>query len=218
MASHGIVFDLDGTLTDSQPGLVASLRHMHDAVGWPQPSDEELLRWLGPPLVTVLQEAGHAPEEVDRAIAAFRVAMADGGLVDSTLYPGVEALLAELAEAGRPLAVATHKMQSDADAVIDHYGLRPRFRGVHGRVAGEAGHSKAEVIARAIGSIGLPPERIVMVGDRVNDIASARELGVRTIGVAYGYGGHAELAAAGADAIVDTVDELRAALAEALAA
>ncbi|GAA3595119.1 HAD hydrolase-like protein [Agrococcus terreus] len=215
---HGIVFDLDGTLTDSQPGLLKSLRHMHDAVGWEQPSEAELVRWLGPPLVTVLTEAGHEPEVVERAIAAFRVAQADGGLVDSTLYDGIDGLLAELDAAGRPLAVATHKMQFDADAVIDHYGLRHRFRGVHGRVPGEAGHSKAEVIARAIASVGLPAAEVVMVGDRINDIASARELGVRTIGVAYGYGGLEELAAAGADTIVDDVDGLRRALLERAAA
>ena len=213
MTPHGIIFDLDGTLTDSKEGLLASLRHMHDAVGWPQPSDEELLRWLGPPLVTVLAEAGRTPDEVAVALTAFRAHMADGGLVDSTLYPGVDRLVADLDESGRPLAVATHKIQRDAEAVVEHYELRHRFRGVHGRIDGEAGHSKAPVIERAMASLGLPADRVVMVGDRINDIASARELGVRSIGVAYGYGGRAELAEAGADRIVETVDELREALA-----
>jgi len=213
MTPHGIIFDLDGTLTDSKEGLLASLRHMHDAVGWPQPSDEELLRWLGPPLVTVLAEAGRTPDEIAVALTAFRAHMADGGLVDSTLYPGVDRLVADLDESGRPLAVATHKIQRDAEAVVEHYELRHRFRGVHGRIDGEAGHSKAPVIERAMASLGLPADRVVMVGDRINDIASARELGVRSIGVAYGYGGRAELAEAGADRIVETVDELREALA-----
>ncbi len=213
MTPSGIIFDLDGTLTDSKQGLLASLRHMHEAVGWQVPSETELVRWLGPPLVTVLAESGRSPAESDAALTAFRARMADGGLVDSTLYPGVDALIADLHGAGRQLAVATHKIQRDAEAVIEHYALRHRFRGVHGRIDGEAGHSKAEVIARAIDSIGLPADAVVMVGDRVNDIASARELGIRSIGVAYGYGGHAELAEAGADRIVDSVDELREALA-----
>lgn len=213
MTPHGIIFDLDGTLTDSKEGLLASLRHMHDAVGWAQPAEEELLRWLGPPLVTVLAEAGRSPEEVTAALTAFRAHMADGGLVDSTLYPGVDRLVADLDDAGRPLAVATHKIQRDAEAVIAHYAMLHRFRGVHGRIDGEAGHSKAPVIVRAMGSLGLRADEVVMVGDRINDIASARELGVRSIGVAYGYGGHDELAAAGADRIVDSVDELREALA-----
>ncbi|KAA6435053.1 HAD hydrolase-like protein [Agrococcus sediminis] len=213
MTPRGIIFDLDGTLTDSKQGLLASLRHMHEAVGWEVPSETELVRWLGPPLVTVLAESGRSPAEIDAALSVFRARMADGGLVDSTLYPGVDALIADLHGAGRQLAVATHKIQRDAEAVIEHYALRHRFRGVHGRIDGEAGHSKAEVIARAIDSIGLPADAVVMVGDRVNDIASARELGIRSIGVAYGYGGHAELAEAGGDRIVDSVDELREALA-----
>lgn len=213
MTPHGIIFDLDGTLTDSKEGLLASLRHMHDAVGWVQPTEEELLRWLGPPLVTVLAEAGRTPEEIAIALSAFRAQMADGGLVDSTLYPGVDRLVADLDDAGRPLAVATHKIQRDAEAVIAHYAMLHRFRGVHGRIDGEAGHSKASVIARAMDSLGMRADEVVMVGDRINDIASARELGVRSIGVSYGYGGHDELAAAGADRIVGSVDELREALA-----
>lgn len=208
MTPSGIIFDLDGTLTDSKPGLLASLRHMHEAVGWPVPAEPQLLEWLGPPLVTVLAEAGRSPAEIDRAMLAFRARQAEGGLVDSSLYPGVEALLADLSAAGMPLAVATHKMQFDADTVIDHYGLRPHLRGVHGRIADEVGHSKASVIARAADSIGLPAAELVMVGDRVNDIASAHELGMPSIGVAYGYGGRAELEAAGATRIVDSVDEL----------
>ncbi|WP_206448305.1 HAD hydrolase-like protein [Agrococcus sp. KRD186] len=208
MTHSGIIFDLDGTLTDSKPGLLASLRHMHESVGWQVPSEAELLEWLGPPLVTVLGEAGRTPTEIEVALVAFRARQAAGGLVDSTLYPGVEALIASLDGAGRPLAVATHKLQRDAETVIDHYTLRHRFRGVHGRIDDEVGHSKASVIARAVESIGLPAAELVMVGDRVNDIASAHELGMRSIGVAYGYGGRAELEAAGATRIVESVDEL----------
>lgn len=208
MTPRGIIFDLDGTLTDSKQGLLAGLRHMHVAVGWEVPSETELVRWLGPPIVTVLHEAGRTPAEIDGAIAAFRSHLSGGGLVDSTLYPGVERLIAELDDAGIPLAVATHKIQPDAETVVEHYGLRHRFRGVHGRMQGEAGHSKAEVIARAADSIGLPAADLVMVGDRVNDIGSAHELGMASIGVAYGYGGRAELEAAGATHIVDSVDEL----------
>ncbi|MCR8670133.1 HAD hydrolase-like protein [Agrococcus sp. HG114] len=213
MTPRGIVFDLDGTLTDSQRGLLASLRRMHEHVGWAVPDDDELLRWLGPPIGTVLAEAGRSPEEVERALAAFRATMADGGLLDSTLYPGIEALVARLDDAGVPLAVATHKLQRDAEAVVEHYGLRHRFRGVHGRIEGEASHSKAAAIARAVASIGLPAAELVMVGDRVHDIASARELGMPSIGVAYGYGGRAELESAGATRIVDSVDELASLLA-----
>lgn len=213
MTPSGIIFDLDGTLTDSKRGLLSSLRHMHVSVGWEVPSEAELLHWLGPPLVTVLGEAGRSADEIDAAMTAFRAGMAGGGLLDSTLYPGVEPLIAALDDAGRPLALATHKRQRDAETVIEHYALRHRFRGVHGRIDGEVGHSKASVIARGVDSIGLPAAELVMVGDRVNDIASAHELGMRSIGVAYGYGGRAELEAAGATRIVESVDELALVLA-----
>ncbi|SDS26543.1 HAD hydrolase-like protein [Agrococcus carbonis] len=208
MTPRGIIFDLDGTLTDSKPGLLAGLRHMHRTLGWEVPPDDELERWLGPPTVTILAEAGHPQPVIDRAIAAFRAALDAGALLESRLYPGIAPLLARLHDARRPMGVATHKIQRDAVAVVEHYGLSERFRGVHGRMPDEVGHSKAPVIARAVASIGLPPGELVMVGDRVNDIASAHELGMPSIGVAYGYGGRDELAAAGATRIVDSVDEL----------
>lgn len=209
---RGIVFDLDGTLTDSKPGLLASLRHMHDAMGWEQPDEAVLVTWLGPPTATILAEAGHDQTVVDRAIAAFRERLQAGGLVESSMYDGMDALLADLHASGMPLAIATHKIQADAETVAAHYGLDAQVRGVHGRMPGEQHHSKAAVIERALASLGLEPAEAVMVGDRVNDIASAKELGMRSIGVAYGYGGRAELEEAGADDVVDTVAELRALL------
>ena len=212
MTPRGIVLDLDGTLTDSKPGLLASLRHMHEALAWPVPADDELLTWLGPPTSVVLAEAGHDAPTVERAIAAFRARLHAGGLLESTMYDGIDALLTDLHAAGVPLAIATHKIQPDAEAVARHYRLERLVAGVHGRIDGEAGHSKAAVIARALASLGLAPHEAVMVGDRVHDIASAKELGMRSIGVAYGYGGRAELEEAGADAIAETVAELRALL------
>lgn len=209
---RGIVFDLDGTLTDSKPGLLASLRHMHDAMGWEQPDEAVLVTWLGPPTATILAAAGHDQAVVDRAIAAFRERLQAGGLVESSMYDGMDALLADLHASGMPLAIATHKIQADAETVVAHYGLDAQVRGVHGRMPGEQHHSKAAVIERALASLGLEPAEAVMVGDRVNDIASAKELGMRSIGVAYGYGGRAELEEAGADDVVDTVAELRALL------
>lgn len=208
MTPNGIIFDLDGTLTDSRPGLLTALRQMHEHMGWQVPVDAELMRWLGPPTGTILAEAGHPPTVVTEAVGAFRASLDAGALLHSSLYAGIDPLLQRLHRGDRPMAVATHKIQRDAEAVIRHYALTERFRGVHGRIGDEVGHSKASVIARAAESIGMPADRLVMVGDRINDIASARELGMRSIGVAYGYGGRAELEAAGATRIVESVDEL----------
>lgn len=214
MTFDGIIFDLDGTLTDSAPGLLTSLRGMHLDMGWAVPSDAELRAWMGPPVRATLLDLGYDEPTVVRAIESFRTHLREGGgLVQSDLYPGIAALLAELRARGVPVALATFKKQRDAETVIDHFGLRDYFAGVHGSLVDTNGHSKAAVIERAVASLGLPEgASIVMVGDRLHDVESAKELGLPAIGLAHGYAGEGELVRAGAIAVVDDVPALRAVL------
>lgn len=213
MPFSAVLFDLDGTLTDSAPGLFASLRHMHAALGLPAPTDAELLPWLGPPIGTTLRDAGHDDATVEAGLAAFREHLEAEGLSDQRVYDGIPRLLDDLALAGVPTGIATFKPQGDADRVADEQGFRAMVGTVHGRIGDEGGHSKAPVIARALDVLGLAPSAtIAMVGDRHHDIASAIELGLTPIGVAYGYGGDAELRSAGAVHVVDSVGALRALL------
>lgn len=211
MRPTAVLLDLDGTLSDSAPGLVASLRHMHAGLGWPVPSDDELRGWLGPPTGTSLAERGHDAATVERGVALFREHLVDGGgLWDQELYPGIPALLADLHAAAVPTSILTFKLQEDAEAVAEHLGLRGSLGAVHGRVADDDGSSKAPLIARALAELGVAASTdVVMVGDRRHDVEGALAAGVTGVGVTWGYGSRAELEASGAAHVVDTVDDLR---------
>ncbi|WP_430591576.1 HAD hydrolase-like protein [Humidisolicoccus flavus] len=210
MRFDAVIFDLDGTLTDSAPGLYDCIRVMHDEMGWEAPAESDLRFWLGPPVSTTLGELGYEQSAIEQGLAIFRRHLHAEGLQNNSVYQGVPELLSALTEAGIPSAVATFKIDDDAQRVIDHFTMRERFAGVHGRLGDEAGHSKAPVIARAMESIGIEPsQRVAMVGDRKHDASSALELGLTPIGVTYGYGDVEELRNAGAVHIVDSVDALR---------
>lgn len=208
-----VLFDLDGTLADSSPGLLNALRHMHGTLEMPVPDETELLTWLGPPLATILRERGHSDETAAAGVVAMREYLLERGFDEQELFDGIPQLLDDLRHAGVATAIATFKLQSDAELVAERFALASRMGAVHGRTAAESGHSKAMVIGRAIETLGLMPSRsIAMVGDRKHDIASAAELGLTSIGVSYGYGSESELRAAGADSVVHSVPELRSAL------
>lgn len=211
MTPAAVLLDLDGTLSDSAPGLLASLRHMHERLGWTVPPDDELRGWLGPPTALTLAGLGHDPETTARAIGYFREHLIDGGgLWDQRVYPGVPALLADLDAADVPTSILTFKLQEDAEAVSSRLALRPPLTAVHGRIATDDGTSKAPLIARALAELGVPASRdVVMVGDRRHDVEGALEAGVAAVGVTWGYGSRDELEAAGAAHVVDDVAELR---------
>ncbi|GAA2171427.1 HAD family hydrolase [Agrococcus versicolor] len=211
MIPSAALLDLDGTLSDSAPGLLASLRHMHEGLGWPVPPDDVLRGWLGPPTAATLAALGHDDATVERGIALFREHLIDGGgLWDQEVYPGIRALLADLHAAGVPTSILTFKVQEDAVAVADHLGLRASLGAVHGRIPTDDGRSKAPLIARALAELGVPATGdVVMVGDRLHDVEGAHEAGVAAVGVTWGYGSREELEAAGAAHVVDDVDALR---------
>ncbi|MFC7432323.1 MULTISPECIES: HAD hydrolase-like protein [unclassified Agrococcus] len=211
MTPAAVLLDLDGTLSDSAPGLLASLRHMHAGLGWDVPDDDALRRWLGPPTSTTLAERGCDAATIDRGMRLFRERLIDGGgLWEQDVYPGIPALLADLATAGVPTSILTFKLQEDAEAVAEHLGLRGSLGAVHGRIASDDGRSKAPLIARALAELGVPASGdVVMVGDRRHDVEGAIEAGVEAVAVTWGYGSRAELEASGARHVVDDVDELR---------
>lgn len=206
-----LLFDLDGTLTDSGPGIMNSTRHTFEAFGLRVPEEPVLKSFIGPPLAETL--ALYFPAaELDRAIGAFREYYEADGWLECEVYPGIRDCLAALRTAGAHLAVATSKSHPAALRVMAHFGLADAFDVVCGS-APDGPATKAGVIRRVLQQLGCPqPGRAVMIGDRKYDILGARAVGLSSVGVLYGYGSREELCAAGAGALAASVSDLQALL------
>ncbi|HTY27419.1 MAG TPA: HAD-IA family hydrolase [Mycobacterium sp.] len=206
-----VIFDLDGTLTDSADGIVASFRHALGVVGADVPAGDLAARIVGPPMHLTLQGMGLG-DRADDAIAAYRADYTSRGWSMNSLFDGIPQLLADLHAAGVRLAVATSKAEPTALRILEHFGLAEHFDVVAGASVDGSRSSKADVLAHALDQLGPLPDRVVMVGDRAHDVEGAVEHGIDTVVVGWGYGASdftdPEVAAAAA-AHVPTVAELR---------
>jgi len=209
-----IFFDLDGTVSDSAPGIVNSVVYALEHMGTPVGDREALKKFVGPPLFDSFRDfVGYSQEETDRAVKYFRTYYRAHGIYENTMYPGMDTLLQKLRAAGRTPVLATSKPEDFAKEIVTRYGIAPLFAGVFGSTMDEARTKKAEVIAYALDALAITdPARVVMVGDRLHDVAGAKENGLACIGVLYGYGSRQELEDAGADAIAADLGELAALL------
>lgn len=195
-----VLFDLDGTLADSRPGIVAALNATLRGLGEDEVPEADLVPRIGPPIQETWAELLRRPtEEVDDVVAAYRERYA-GLMLDGTrAYPGIERLLRGLAAEGRLLAVATSKSQALAVRLLEHLGLDGFFAAVRGPVPPSA-EPKATTVARALEALGLPSgDGAVLVGDRHHDVTGGHAHGLTVIGAGWGYGTREELEAAGAD-------------------
>lgn len=206
-----IFFDLDGTLTDSEAGIKDSLRITLEHYGVHK-TDEELVPFLGPALWESLPKyAGFKEEDVPGAVEIFRKHYNEIGIFNNKVYPGVVELLEKLKAAGKHIVLATGKPEVQANIVLNHFDLAKYFEFIGGSTLDVSRSKKGQVIAHAIKNLGLKDEdksRIIMVGDRDNDINGAHENGLEVIAVLYGYGNQAEFDKAGADYICESVEEL----------
>jgi phosphoglycolate phosphatase len=210
-----VLFDLDGTLTESAPGITRSIAFALDAIGMPPVDDATLLRFIGPPLRESFRTIiGLDDETAAQAVAAFRHRFVnDGGMFENSVYPGVSDLLEDLRDAGRTLAVATAKPRPTAVAILEHFALAKYFDVVCGAINDTERATKAHIVADALRALRISAgPRAVMVGDRSHDVVGAHTVGIACIGVGWGYGSRAELSRAGADVIVAGVDGLASAL------
>jgi phosphoglycolate phosphatase len=205
-----VLFDLDGTLTDSAPGITGALVRMFETIGRPVPTPVELVEYVGPPLLESLQEIGGMSEpEAREALGVYRKFYAEHGAFDSAVFPGIRGLLERLSAAGIPLAVATSKPELQATRILEHFGLAQYFEVITGATEDESRSAKADVVAEALRRLeerGIDLGHTVMVGDRSYDVIGAGEHGLPTILVEWGYGSPAE--AAGAIAVVHSADQL----------
>lgn len=190
------LFDLDGTIIDSAPGITASLAWTFERLGRPIPTPAELLTYVGPPILDSFRDlAGMTPAEAHHALEVYRPHYLATGVFNSSVYPGVPALLKRISESGIPTSLATSKPELPATTALDFYGLSHYFTVITGASEDEVRSRKADVVAEALRrleALGADISKPVMVGDREHDVHGAAEHGVRTIFVEWGYGTVAE--------------------------
>ena len=211
--SRLVLFDLDGTLVDSTPGIWTSLRLTAAELGLPEPTPDQLRAMVGPPLEDGFAAVlGLTGDDVGRAVLAYRAHYTAGAMYDATVYTGVPELLAGLRAGGALLAVATSKPEPIAVRVLAHVGLLAAFDSVHGATLDGTVRHKAQVVAAALAAHpdGVRP---LLIGDRSHDVLGARAHGLPCIGAGWGPAPPGELAAAGAAVVVDTPAGVPAALA-----
>lgn len=207
-----VFFDLDGTLTDPQAGIVACIRYAFEQLGVALPAGDDLRWCIGPPLLDSLAELLRGRASAEEALRLYRERFAKIGLYENTVYDGVGDMLAVLKARRYRLYLATSKPRVYAVRILRHFDLDGFFDGVFGAELDGARADKKELLAHALARTGETPAACVMVGDRRHDIAGALANGMRCIGVLYGFGGHDELRAAGAERIVATPDRIAEAL------
>jgi phosphoglycolate phosphatase len=214
MRTH-LLIDLDGTLSDSSPGIGRSLRHAFAECGYEPPTDAEIRAAIGPPFEVTFPSLGVPTGDIARVVDAYRERYEHIGLFENELYPGIVEMLDGLA-GEYTLAVATAKPEPTAVRIIEHFGLANYFTIQAGATIeiGNGRRTKGEVIAHALEQLAISPgHHVVMIGDRDHDVEGARAHGIDCIGVSWGFGSHDELRNAGASAIVDRPAEVADAVA-----
>lgn len=213
MSKLTLLFDLDGTLTDSRPGIVSGMQYALGVMGLPVPPEHALLHLIGPPTHDAFREllSSSDPDLNARAIGIYRERYGKVGLFESSVYSGIEEGLSALVEAGATLFVATSKPQLFARQILEHFQLSRYFKGIYGSEFDGVRSNKGDLIAYVLTEEGLTNDAW-MIGDRLHDIRGAKLNGLRSAGVLWGYGSRSELAEAGADAVFTNMPELVSAL------
>lgn len=206
-----ILFDLDGTLTDSGQGILNSIRYALNQLDRPIPDDHLLKTFIGPPLKTSFEQTlGMSLAESQAAIALYRDYFREKGIFENQIYPGIPELLADLKSQKRQLLVATSKPEVFAQQILEHFELSHFFEIIIGASMDSSRSKKSDVIAYALKNADtVNPAETIMVGDRKYDILGAKENQLASLGVLYGYGSFEELQAAKADYIAKSTEDLR---------
>ena len=199
-----VLLDMDGTLVDSYPGILASCLTALRALGHRPDESLDLRRFIGPPLEDVMRILlkSYGDDRVSEAVAAYREHYGESGFLKSIPYPGIGKSLGEMKQAGLGIYLATSKRAIFANRILDHLKFAAYFDGIHGSGPnGELDH-KPELLAHILSKHSLSPSCSLMVGDRQYDISGAHSVGMRGLGALWGYGTHDELEAAGSDKLV----------------
>lgn len=210
MSIEYFLFDLDGTLTDPREGITKCVRHALGFFGVHVENTDELLPFIGPPLIDSFKMFyGFSHEKAVEAVSRYRERFASVGLFENYPYEGMGDMLSDLKARGKKLAVATSKPEVFAKRILDKFELSQYFDCVTGSELSGERSEKHEVIEEALKRLGVQGrECCIMVGDRKYDISGAKKCGLKAVGVRYGYAEDGELEESGADYICDTVDAL----------
>ncbi len=191
-----ILFDLDGTISDSAPGILESMTHTFRTVGVPVPDHATLMSFVGPPIMDTFRTAmGMDDAQAEHTLAVYREHYLSRGALDSAMFPGIDVVLRTLHEAGLPISTATSKPETPATVILDHYGLTRYIDFVTGASDDEVRSAKADVVAEALRRLqaaGHDVSRPVLVGDRLHDVEGARVHGVPVVFAEWGYGAPSE--------------------------
>ena len=204
-----VIFDFDGTLFDTSPGILHGIRYSLEKTGHPVGEDRELYKFIGPPLLSraFMDFYGMSAEEAEETKEIYRAYYREKGVFECAPYPGAEECLRALQSAGRRLAVATSKPIYFARQILERFGFAQYFTSVCGAES-DAHAGKAEIVGRAMKELNATAADSVMVGDRKYDIWGARENGVPCIALDSGFADAGEYAEAGAAAVVKNYPEL----------
>lgn len=193
---QAILFDLDGTLTQSGEGITRSVQYALEKLGKPEPDRKKLEVFVGPPLLQQFMKYAELDEETAaKAVEYYRERYSTVGIYENKLYPGVEELLKQLKSRGYILAVASSKPEYFVRKVLEHFGLTGYFQEIAGSEMNGSRTSKAEVIQEVLERLHMSRRRkeVIMVGDKEHDILGARQAGLDCVAVSYGYGTEEEL-------------------------
>lgn len=201
-----LIFDLDGTLVDSAPAIVASLTHAVRALGHDFEPFAGIEHLLGPPMTHIIGHllAPFGDARVIEGVELYRDHYPQHGLFFSQPYPDVQRFIDHLVAQGHVLHVATSKRQAFAEQILDNTGLRPIFRSVYGTSPDGSLDDKSILLARLLEEQAIPPSNAWMIGDKRDDVIAAHANGLQAVGVLWGYGTPGELRESGADLLVDT--------------
>lgn len=205
-----ILFDLDGTLTDPGEGITNSVAYALKKYGIEVSDKSELYKFIGPPLRdSFMKYYGFSEDDALKAIEYYREYFRDTGIFENKVYEGVEDMLKSLCDMGRKIVLATSKPEEFAVRILEHFELSKYFAVVAGASMDSSRSKKGDVIAYALSMCGdIDKSTAIMIGDREHDIIGAKENGLKSIGVLYGYGSEDELKNCGADYIVATTKDI----------
>lgn len=208
MRYRNVIFDLDGTLTDSGEGIKKSAAYAFLQLGLPVPADNDLRKMVGPPLTVGFALLGVPDEKISEAVRLYRVRYNEGGgKYENRVYDGIEECLKTLKVEGLKLFVGTSKPEPLAREILSRFGLSTYFDYIAGASWDKSRQNKDDVLAYLLTVIG-GADGSVMVGDTHYDVRGAHARDLPCIGVTWGYGTREEIQNAGADALTDTPEEM----------